>query len=169
MYKIIKREVGYVHGLNAVPFCEKRSGIYFTQQDKIPLWIHIGVYICSVIIPDDARVCVEKHNFKADKIILDLDKMTIAAFYETKDIDCLSAVRLNAKCLKYIKNPTEQMCKCAIDQYTLALEYLERHANIQLFKEQSEDISLYVVNTDGLFLEFITRQTEAICNAAVEH
>ena len=37
MYKIIKSGVGYVHGLNAVPFCEKRSGIYFTQQDKIPL------------------------------------------------------------------------------------------------------------------------------------
>src|SRR5579872_2844850 len=51
------------------------GGIYFTHSTLMHKWIgyapdNIMRYIRKVIIPDDARIYIEKYKFKADKIIL---------------------------------------------------------------------------------------------------
>ena len=51
-------------------------GLYFTELDKIPLWINYNnqkmYYIRSIRIPDDARVYIEYNKFKVDKMYLEL-------------------------------------------------------------------------------------------------
>ena len=79
----------FTEGLNVdtIPFYPNDSctagGIYFTEFDKIELWIDYNdnnndgtnvnepmCYCRTITIPDDAQVYIEKDKVKADKIIL---------------------------------------------------------------------------------------------------
>ena len=88
----------FIEGLNVdvIPFNPTNSctagGIYFTEFDKIELWIDYDdnnktnvnshMYYCrTVTIPDDAQVYIEKDKVKTDKIILgsriSIDKLNL--------------------------------------------------------------------------------------------
>lgn len=60
----------------------KLGGLYFTEYDKMPLWVEYRAtqmyYIREVIILPDSKVYIEKDKIKADKLFLksriELDK-----------------------------------------------------------------------------------------------
>ena len=60
---------------NPTGSCSK-GGLYFTEYDKISLWINYNFqnmkYIRKVEILDDSKVYIEENKFKADKFILNI-------------------------------------------------------------------------------------------------
>lgn len=80
-YKVINTNLNYgdyvyINGLNEV---KKPEGLQFTSLDNIRYLLFGDQIICSVKIPDDALVYINKIHlydiilFRADKLILDLD------------------------------------------------------------------------------------------------
>lgn len=181
----------YKHGLNidTVPFYPKKScssgGLYFTELEKLPLWIHLGSHIGKITIPDDAIVFAEKDKFKADRVELDLDnKVLTEDFYiwgneslclnaihrfggalqyvrmsDQSNKICKLAVQSSGYYVKYVKNQTEDICKLAVQQVPEALLYV---------RDQTEEICKMAVQMDGHTLLHVKNQTDEICLLAVE-
>src|SRR3989339_417468 len=115
-YKLLNEDLTnkgfkYVDGLNVenINFCPKRKclkgGLYFTEKNKISMWLNTHFYIAKVSIPNDANVYVENNEFKSNKIIVDINnKIEIKnlSFWNDEDF-CLKAVQENGFVLKYIK------------------------------------------------------------------
>lgn len=178
----------YNVGLNTdyIPFnpfdiCSQ-GGLYFCEESKCHLyWTDYGKKVSLVVIPDDARVYIEKDKFKADKFILteiiDFCDMCDKFWFNIaqndgkalKYIKNLSntltdeiyriAVQKDGKSLKYVKNQTEEICKLAIQQDSRSLVYV---------KEQSDEICKLAVSKNGYTLSIVENQTEDICCLAVQ-
>ncbi len=85
------------------------------------------IWIREVILPDDAKIYVEKNKYKADKFILK-EKMEINQLLEWNDPDfCKSAVRQNGMALQFIKPEllTKDICKLAVKQNGFAFQYVK--------------------------------------------
>ena len=92
-YKVLTKycihfDFQYKHGLNidTLPFnprgeCSK-GGLYFVSIHNLYMWLNLGCYIARVTIPDDASIYTEENTFKADKLVLDLDNISV--------VNCLS-------------------------------------------------------------------------------
>src|SRR3989339_2073204 len=85
-YKLLNEDLTnkgfkYVDGLNVehINYCPKikclKGGLYFTEKNKISMWIdHNNYYfIAKVSIPNDAKVYIEKNNFKSSMLIVDIN------------------------------------------------------------------------------------------------
>lgn len=101
-----------IRQFNPVGECSA-GGIYFTDLRKSHLWIKYGSsvmeYIRNVIIPDDARVYIEKNKFKADKIFLG-PKTTLKHFIMAK------VLMANGLELQNVEEQTEELCKQSVQQ-----------------------------------------------------
>jgi hypothetical protein len=116
------------------------GGLYFTEYDKIPLWINYAnqsmCYIREVIIPYDARIYIEENKIKTNKFYLSPRKL-IEEFEGWDNHEyCLSAVKLNGFALEYVKEQTEEICLAAVNKNGRALQYI---------KEQTDEICLQAV------------------------
>jgi hypothetical protein len=74
---------------------------------------------------------------------------------------CKLVLSRNVLSLKHINNPTEEMCKYAVQRNGLALEYV---------KNQTEEICAIAINLDGSAFKFVDPElyTEKICNLAAK-
>lgn len=61
--------------------------------------------------------------------------------------------------LKYIKNPTYDMCKACVRENGLALEFV---------KHQTFEICEIALKQDGYALQFVKNQTEELCEIAIK-
>ena len=91
---------------NPTGSCTK-GGLYFTEHDKIGLWIIYNrqnmKYIRKVEILDDSKVYIEENKFKADKFIL-RERILLEDFASWNDDEfCKIAVEKNVFALKYVK------------------------------------------------------------------
>ncbi len=105
------------------------GGLYFTEYDKIPLWVKYGsremYYIREVIILPDSKVYIERNKFKADKLFLK-SRVKLDNFEGWNNITyCLNAVNQNGHALKYVKEQTEEICLKAVKQNGFALQYVK--------------------------------------------
>jgi len=140
------------------------GGFNFTILNKIGRWLnysYVEMYYCwDVIIPDDARVYVDKHKFKTDKFIL--KNMTpikdLKCWYDNKF--CWKAVTQNYNALKYVINQSDKMCKYIVKNNGYAIRHV---------KNLTYTICMIAVEHDGMALQFIPQkfQTENICIVAV--
>ena len=62
--------------------------------------------------------------------------------------------------LKYIENPTPELCLAAVKNNGLNLEFV---------KEQTPELCLAAVEQDGIALKYVKKQTPEICLAAVNN
>lgn len=164
----------YKHGLNIdhIKFnpmgkCNP-GGLYFSDIDKILLYIYTDCYICKVTIPDDAYVYIEDYKFKADRIFLDLEnKVKIRDFYIWNDNEfCCKAVKEYGWPLKFIniEFQTKELCETAINKYGgKLLEYI-------CDKFHTEELYKLAVQKDGIALQFVKTpfKTQEICLMAVK-
>jgi hypothetical protein len=150
-YHLIHNYYGYKNGLNIDKNFNKLSkcsdGLYFTDKYNIPDWIYYSQnleYLCKIIVPNDAIICVEENKFKTDKIILNLDELIlIKDFYGWNDYDfCKLAVTKNEFALKYINEQTDELCKLAVTKNGNAICYV---------KEQTDELCKIAVQQNGSF------------------
>ena len=166
------------------------GGLYFCQEsDCQHHYRHYGTKLALIEIPDDARVYVEDHKFKSDKIIIkeiiDFDKVddsfwiniimskdehdTISLYnmfavqYVKKQSDelCMFVIEQNGCMLRYIKEQfrTEKICIVAVKQNYYALEHVIN---------QTDEMCILAVQKHGNVLQFVKNQTDEICKLAVQ-
>ncbi len=87
----------------------KPGGLYFCDLDCLHIWINYSgetcVYYRTVIIPDDAKVYIERQKYKADKFILSERKEIW-----TDEKMCELIVSKRGETLSFVKNQTERIC-----------------------------------------------------------
>jgi len=134
------------------------GGIYFTEYDKIPIWIEYGdnvmYWIRKVVIPDNAQVYIEDYKFKADFMYLGERK----SIWDDDEL-CMLAVQQNGWALQYVKEQTLELCKLAVQQNEYALYYV---------KKQTPELCELAVQKNGFALEYVKEQTPEICKLAVQ-
>src|SRR3989339_112885 len=141
-----------VNEFNSKGECSK-GGLYFTEKNKIPMWINSYNFITKCVIPNDAKIYIENNKFKSDKLIVDINnKINICDFFVWDDESyCKDAVQQNGMSLQFVKEQTEEICKLAVQQDNNALQFV---------KEQTEVICKIAVQQDGCALQFVKEQTE---------
>lgn len=125
---MIHNNFKYVFGLNVdtASFnpegkCEK-GGLYFCEESQCcRFWKSYGSLLALVKIPDDAQVYIEKNKFKADKIIL----TDIIHYNNVFDEFWAALIPNDGKALFYIRHQTEGLCRSAVKQNGMALQYVK--------------------------------------------
>jgi hypothetical protein len=166
----------YKHGLNTdtSPFNSNGNysggGLYFSNKEHMPLFLHKTRYICRVTIPDDAQVVYfksngkqkeEEYEYKADSFYLDFkDKIDILSWEGWEDIDYLkSALRINPWVMQYIKDEliTPELCKIVKE-------------NTSIKKTQITPEGEFIEVQNNFFMDFIDRrkQTPEVCESTVK-
>jgi len=69
-------------------------------------------------------------------------------------------VRQNYLALPYISNPAYLVLKVMVESYGFALGLIDKY-------DRTEELSLLVVQQNGLALEFVENQTKDLCMLAV--
>lgn len=159
-------------GLNIdnIPFnpngsCSK-GGIYFIEEQNIGKWTQYGTYIMyyvrDVIIPNDAKVYVEKDKFKADKLILSV-RMSLNKKYT------LIRLKKNGYELARISNSIKDkdMCMIAICENNYAIMYVPKsildkdiylEATTCFSYDSSYNITMLAICINGLILEHVPEE-----------
>lgn len=157
------------------------GGLYFCDKSTFHLfWQNYGTTVAIVKIPDDARVYVEQHKFKSDKLIITefLDFADIADSYwlellfdkkqsaalqyvedQTDDI-CVRAITQDAGAIRFVRDQTEDLCMLAVQKNGLAVRHI---------RSPSTNVSYHAAKQNGDALEHIKNQTHDICAAALMH
>lgn len=157
---LIHNDFEYKLGLNidTLPFnphgeCDA-GGLYFCEESKCHLyWKRYGTKVAIVKIPDDARVHIETNKFKADK----LEIVEIIDYENMIDDFWIKISQHDHTALKYIKQPTQEMCKKIIENNTFAQRVT-----------QTEELCKLAVQYDSKLLRYVNIQTEEICKLAVQ-
>jgi len=193
-YKLLKKDLTHfeytykdglnvdVNEFNSKGECSK-GGLYFTEKNKIPMWINSYNFITKCVIPNDAKIYIENNKFKSDKLIVDINnKINICDFFVWDDeFYCKDAVQQNGMSLQFVKEKTEEICKIAVRQYGKALEFVKEQTDeickmavkndscaLKYVKDQTEEICKLAVQQNGLSLQFVKEQTEEICKLAIQ-
>ena len=172
-YKVLTKDCThfgfqYKHGINVdhIPFNPTGScsagGLYFTELLNLPMWISLGsIYIAKVLIPPEARVYFEKNSFKSDTFYIDLNnKISVEEFIWEKNASgfIFSVSFNNAHLLRFVKDQTDEICKCAVQKDCYALRFV---------KDQTDEICELVVCKNGIALQYVKNQTNRLCELAV--
>lgn len=162
------------------------GGLYFTEYDKIGLWIgSCGWYMRQVEIIDDSLVYIEQNKFKTNKFIL-REKQTINDWINASLDNALHVVRTNGYAIFSVLNQTEAICLEAIQKNIGALSCIKSTYQTEAVclaavringmalelihsRNQSEAICLAAVQQNGFALQHVIQQTETICLEAVRH
>lgn len=139
------------------------GGIYFITVDFIPKFIkykgasvnQIMYYYRMVIIPNDAIVYVFDDKFKTDKIILE-ERVCLWA----NNIICNNIIEINPSLLKYVIDPTQNMCNRVTNMDITTIIYVPKNY-------QTEKMCLKAIEYDPNLLKGIVNQTQNICNRAI--
>lgn len=154
LYKILKSNLThfgftYKEGLNELqePFnpsgdCDP-GGLYITEHPE--LWIMMGLYVASVILPDDAQVWKGSDKYKVDKLILGpiaqiSDEIYLNAVQQNgmllehiphgrrNDNLLIAAVREEGNSIKYVLvcHRSIELCFIAVEQNPRAIEFVPR-------------------------------------------
>ena len=153
----------YKKGLNVdtEPFnptgeCSK-GGLYFCEESKCRFYFcHYGSKLALVEIPNDSRVYVEEDKFKADKLII----KKIINFCDVDDEFWINILPKKYMILEYIKNPTYELYKLAVQEEGLALKHV---------KNQTNELCMLAIQQDGMALQYVKNQTNEMCELAVQH
>jgi hypothetical protein len=100
----------------------------FIAKNKIHLWISPSAkYLCKIIIPNDAKVCIEENFFTSDKITLDLDNLILTENFKgwISNNFCKKAITHNGSNLQFVKKQTYELRKIAQEQNVLALKFFQ--------------------------------------------
>lgn len=163
----------YKHGLNIdiLPFQPIEEclpgGLYFTEFDKLFMYVDPKCYICKVTIPDDASVYIEKNKFKTDRIFVDLNnKIKLGDLPHWNDIDfCNNSVKQYGWLLKYVKEEfqTKELCEIAVLHGGNGLEYV-------CDKFHTEELYKLALKKAGCALQYVKKnlKTEELCLIAVK-
>jgi hypothetical protein len=141
------------------------GGLYFTELNKIGLWIDYGKNIREIEVLDDSLIYIENDKFKTNKFILQ-NKVLLEDFQYWNNYDfCKSVVKQNYKTLKYIKQKfqTEELCRLAINQSAYALQYIKPES-------QTEKLCKYAVEQSGFVLQYVKPeyQSKELCEIAIK-
>jgi hypothetical protein len=212
-YKLINKTMihnGFIFQSNALnidtkEFCASAKtpcGIHFCESIDVHLWyIYNDLlmhYYSLVSIPNDAKIYIERHKIKADRVLLgefkeiwrdpnisyEIIKHRPNAFQhiirQTPDL-CISAVTKCPDMLQYVKLQTHDMCLNAVKQDGLILRYVQWQTGIiclsavkqnglalQYVHNQIPSMCLTAVRQNGFALQHVKHQTPEICVAAVK-
>jgi len=98
------------------------GGLYFCEEDECHLyWDCYGSKLAVIEIPNDARVYIELHKFKADKIVL----TSITDFDDVSDEFWIKLVPKDGMALQYVDVQTEDLCVTAFKLNNLAYTYVK--------------------------------------------
>lgn len=98
------------------------GGLYFCEENECDMfWNKFGSKVALVEIPNDARVYVEKHKFKADKIVL----ISITDFKDVPDEFWINIIPKDGMALRHVNVQTEDLCAMAIKQNIRAYSYVK--------------------------------------------
>ena len=165
---------------NPTDKCSK-GGLYFCEESKCYFYCSAyGTKMALIEIPDDARVYVEKHKFKTDRLII----KEITDFCDNDDSYWLDILPNNYAALEFIKNQTEELCMTTIKQYSpCALRYAKNQTDkmcklavnmnpfmLRYVKEQyqTNEICKLAIQQNSLILKYVINQTEELCILAVQ-
>lgn len=172
------------------------NGIYFTWSIDVLNWLNYKKelhWIVPVKVPDDATVILFAGKAKADKIILELDKaIAISDYISSENLED-EAIRCNPSSISHIIQPTDKEMCYFIDQYNenmsakimykkileqcrtpvtplpVILHLLTRFGlALEFITEQTEEMCLIAVKSNGWALQYVEKQTDKICLAAVK-
>jgi hypothetical protein len=110
------------------------GGLYFCEKKYISLYIHYGIYIRKVSIPNDARISIERYKFKADKIILG-ERQSLKDFFSNQTYEfILAAVTQNGNALYHVNKEcqTPELCLAAVTQNGNAMEYVNAKHKMEM-------------------------------------
>ena len=169
----IHNNLKFNNGLNIDPIAFNPSnsclpgGIYFTERNKIAMWLHYSdspmCWIREVQIPLDAEVYIEDNKFKSNKIILG-PRVTIKDFEGWNDSQfCNSAVKINGLTLQFVKNQNKQNTTYAVEQNASSFVFVNKQF-------QSEQLCLIAIKHNPHALKYIdqSNQTPEICALAIK-
>jgi hypothetical protein len=193
MYKFTNLEENhngyqYIDGLNIDPNefdtsqgeCSK-GGLYFTSVEYAAEWILDNEYVRNVTIPDDARICIYKTKFKADKIIVGLrTRICDSGILASEEVQRLAVQRAGSS-IKHIKDPSEEIQMLAVKKYDCYIEYISKpteevqklavqqngHA-IRFIKDPSEEVQKLAVQQKGDAIQYIVEPSEEVQRLAVQ-
>jgi hypothetical protein len=142
------------------PFGEcNPGGIYFCDESIMYRWYkyndYLMYYYAEVKIPDDAKVYIEYHKVKTDKLYLgEFNK-----YWDNENI-VSKIVDMDGLLLRYINKQTHDICMIAVKNNGMALKFV---------KHQSHDICLAAVKDDGHALKYVINKTHKIYLTAVKN
>ena len=171
------------------------GGLYFCEESKCHLYFNnYGKKVAFIEIPDDARICVEKDKFKADRLTI----KKIREFDNMGDNFWVKILPHNFNALQYIKKQNKEICTLAVKQNGFALRYVDKSLDLlteklcvlavkqncfaichlkdipdSLTESNMLDICLLAVNKNGLALRCVNQNLYSelnllkICIAAV--
>jgi hypothetical protein len=148
--------------LKFVPQTKCSGGLYFTEFNKIALWINYIddiTFIREVEILDDSRVSIEDHKFKTDKFYLK-ERILLSKFEFWNDVGfCVRSIQQNEFAAKYVK--------AIID--TINLEDIKCYpALIKMVEKQTFEMCFRAVQRNGCLLEHIHKKTPSLCLQAIQ-
>ena len=73
--------------------CES-GGLYYTNKENIIKFLHFGIFIAELTIPDDAKIYRYGYKWKADKLIIN-KYYPIKEWNGWNEKSCLEAVKNN--------------------------------------------------------------------------
>lgn len=149
----------YVLGLNIYPkpfdLTNYLDGFYFCDKSKCHLHFERRSKLALVEIPNDARVYVERDEFKTDRLMI----KEIKNFKDVDDQFWIDIVPKNGNALQYVKEQTNIICEVAVKQNNEALRYV---------KLQYGEVCKVAVQRNGMELRYVLNQTPEICVAAIK-
>ena len=141
---------------NPMNKCSK-GGLYFCEEsDNYMHCTSYGSKLALIEIPNDARVYIEDHKFKADRLII----KKIIDFKNIDDKFWIDIVPKNGWALKYVKKQNEEICILAVQQNGRILEHV---------KEQTDKICESAVKQTSSAFLFVKNHTDEICKITVQH
>jgi hypothetical protein len=148
-----------------LPFSPQGSclpgGFYFTEENKIALWINYQPsvkYIRKVILPDDARVCIEQDTIKCDRFILE-ERILLQEFPLWSNHDFCTLVVQYGHALQYVMNQTDELCRLAVQRSGYTLQFV---------RKQTDELCTMAVQQNGCALKYVVNQTDELCRIAVQ-
>ena len=150
----------YKIGLNkdTIPFnpsgsC-KPGGLYFSRKENINDIINFGLNIAILELCKDAEFYIEPNRkfFKTNKFI-------IKEILPQTDELCKMAVEQNALTLEYVTIQTEELCKLAVQQYGRSLKFVTN---------QTPELCKLAVLENPSALQFVKEKTPELCALAIK-
>lgn len=164
---LIRRNFQYKLGLNidTEPFnaeSNTKGGLHFYDKSKYYFAAPYRDKLAIVEIPNDALIYVGWTSFKADKIII----KEIKDYSEVDDSFWINMLVNDGKMLRYVKTQTNEICRLAVKQNGLAIQYVN---DPSLF---TEALCKTALRQNGYALQYIKQLSllnEELCTIAIKH
>jgi hypothetical protein len=122
------------------------GGLYFTTANKINEFLKFGLNIAVIELCTDAKFYIDPEGMK-----FKTNKFIIKEILPQTDELCRLAVQQDGLLLQYVRNQTDELCRLAVQQDGRALQYV---------RVQTKELCRLAVQQDGRALQYVQLQTE---------